>query len=726
MAGKKSAPPPKKKGKRRILNQRNFNVKMKKGTSQLLGAILALLIAGLLSVSFIQIDGPLGWVNRQLFSLFGWTSLLTPFIFLILSLILFGLRNALTRPHVLIGWLLFVLTISGFTKAGIIGESLWYGLESWVTAPGAGMILASGVAVAISVLFSLSIDQVQLVIIRILVKLRHILEYFLPSIEESDIPIGRATIATAMGNQPATPLKINTRSDPSPDRDPEPPTSPPPPKAPAEPGMRMASANSQPLPQPWKLPPTSLLANTKSGSVDRGNVKENAHIIEKTLESFGITAHVSEVNPGPAVTQYALQVPLGTKLSKITGLGQDLALNLAAPTGQIRIEAPIPGRSLVGIEVPNTSQEVVGLRQILESKEMKDIPSKMAIALGRDVSGGPKVLDITKMPHMLIAGATGTGKSVCINNIICSILFRATPTEVKFILVDPKRVELTQYNGIPHLLTPVIVDVEKVPSALKWAIETMKDRYKLFSEAGARNIESYNQAMGYQALPYIIILIDELADIMLMAPRQIEEYICRLAQMARATGIHLIVATQRPSVDVITGLIKANIPARVAFAVSSMVDSRVIIDGPGAEKLLGRGDMLYIPPDQAKPQRIQGTWVKDEEIQGLLNFVRNQGIAPEYTEEITSMTVNPDGSVTASSGGEDGKDNMFDEALRLIVNENKASASLIQRKLSVGYARAARILDQLEHAGMIGPADGAKPRDIRLDAVSAYMGSKAQ
>lgn len=724
MAGKKAAPPPPKKSKRRILNQRNFNLKMKKGTSQLLGAIISFAFAGLTSISFIQPTGPLGWVNRQLLSLLGWTSLFTPFFFLILALIMFGFRNSLTQPHVLIGWLLLILTLSGLFKTGLVGESLWFGLGDWVSPIGSGMILAAGVAIAVSVLFSLSLDQIQLVIIRILVKVRHMLEYFVPPLEEADASFARTRTSAALASGQPPPLKINTHSEPTPDTESAPPAAVKPPVSPRTDPTFKVAASEQPQ-KPWKLPPTNLLTNLKTGTVDRGNVKENANIIEKTLESFGITAHVTEVNPGPAVTQYALQVPLGTKLSKITGLGQDLALALAAPTGQIRIEAPIPGRSLVGIEVPNTTQEVVGLRQILEAKEMKDNQSKMTVALGRDVSGGPKVLDITKMPHLLIAGATGTGKSVCINNIICSLLFRATPTEVKFILVDPKRVELTQYNGIPHLLTPVIVDVEKVPSALKWAIETMKDRYKLFAEVGARNIESYNQSMGYQALPYIIILIDELADIMLMAPRQIEESICRLAQMARATGIHLIVATQRPSVDVITGLIKANIPARIAFAVSSMVDSRVIIDGPGAEKLLGRGDMLYIPPDQAKAQRIQGTWVKDEEIHGLLDFVRNQGIAPEYTEEITSMTVSSDGTVIAGDGSE-GKDNMFDEALRLIVNENKASASLIQRKLSVGYARAARILDQLEQAGLIGAADGAKPRDIRLDAVSAYMASKGQ
>jgi len=339
------------------------------------------------------------------------------------------------------------------------------------------------------------------------------------------------------------------------------------------------------------------------------------------------------------------------------------------------------------------------------------------------VSGAPITYDLAKMPHLLIAGSTGSGKSVCVNAFIASILFRASPSEVKLILVDPKRVELTQYNAIPHLLTPVIVEVEKVVSALKWAMGEMDRRYKLFAEVGARNIEGYNEMSGFQALPYIVIFIDELADIMMFAPVEVEDCVTRLAQMARATGIHLVVATQRPSVDVITGLIKANIPARISFAVSSMIDSRVIIDGPGAEKLLGKGDMLFIPPDQAKPSRIQGAFVSDTEIRKLIDFLKQQGIAPQYTEEVTTMPVNNSKGKRGVMGASEveNRDDLFEDAIRVITQHEKASASLLQRRLSIGYARAARILDELEQAGIIGPGEGAKPRDVLYKSYEQYV-----
>ena len=361
----------------------------------------------------------------------------------------------------------------------------------------------------------------------------------------------------------------------------------------------------------WDYPPLSLLQDSASGKADRGDIKANAAVIERTLESFGVQAKVVEVNLGPAVTQYAIEVALGTKLTKITGLANDLALALAAPSGLIRIEAPIPGRSLVGIELPNRAPEFVPMKKILESDVMRDSKSKLTLSLGLDVAGKPIVYNLAKMPHCLIAGQTGSGKSVAVNSFITTILFRASPNEVKFVLVDPKRVELTGYNGVPHLLAPVIVDPDKVVSALKYLMNEMDHRYKMFAHVGARNIESYNEISGFQALPHIVLVIDELADIMLFSPVEVEDCITRLAQMSRATGIHMILATQRPSVDVLTGLIKANIPCRIAFAVSSLVDSRVILDTPGAERLLGRGDMLFLPPDEARPRRIQGTYVSD-------------------------------------------------------------------------------------------------------------------
>ena len=349
---------------------------------------------------------------------------------------------------------------------------------------------------------------------------------------------------------------------------------------------------------------------------------------------------------------------------------------------------------------------------------MKKAKSKLSIALGLNVSGKPIIDDIARMPHVLIAGATGSGKTVCINSFISTILFRASPQEVKFILIDPKRVELTQYNGIPHLLTPVIVDPEKVVAALKWSIAEMERRYKVFAEVGARNIGVYNKLSGFQAMPYILIVVDELADIMFFAPSEVEDTITRIAQMARATGIHLVISTQRPSVDVITGLIKANVPCRIAFNVSSMVDSRVIIDTPGAEKLLGKGDMLYIPPDQAKPTRIQGVFISDDEINRLIKALKEKGVKPAYTEEVTTKykTV----MVGAASSGEE-KDELFNESVRVVCLYKRASASLLQRRLSIGYARAARILDQLHAAGVVGPPEGSKPRDILIKDVEEFL-----
>jgi S-DNA-T family DNA segregation ATPase FtsK/SpoIIIE len=426
---------------------------------------------------------------------------------------------------------------------------------------------------------------------------------------------------------------------------------------------------------------------------------------------------------GPAVTQYAIEVALGTKLSKITALERDLALALAAPTGTIRIEAPIPGRSLVGIELPNRSPEFVNLRKMLESDVMQANNSKLAVSLGLDVSGKPIIADLGRMPHVLIAGQTGSGKSVCINTFLATLLFRAAPSEVKLILVDPKRVEMTNYNGVPHLLSPVIVEPEKVVSALRWVLAEMERRYKLFSQAGVRNIDGYNEMSGFQALPYIVLVVDELADIMLFAPVEVEDSITRIAQMSRATGIHMVLSTQRPSVDVITGLIKANIPCRVAFAVSSQVDSRVILDTQGAEKLLGRGDMLYLPPEQAKPMRIQGAFISDREINALTSFLKNQGVAAQYTEEVTEM---PKPGITTVSGIDGNMDEYFAQAVRLVCQYEKASASLLQRRLSIGYARAARLIDQLESAGVVGPQEGSKPREVLIQSAEEFLSSSVK
>ncbi|KKR80727.1 MAG: cell division FtsK/SpoIIIE [Candidatus Daviesbacteria bacterium GW2011_GWC1_40_9] len=409
-----------------------------------------------------------------------------------------------------------------------------------------------------------------------------------------------------------------------------------------------------------------------------------------------------------------------TKIAKIANLQHDIALALATPTGTVRIEAPIPGKSLVGIEVPNRSLEVVGLKSILSSEEMTKNKSKLAVALGRDTSSRSVVVDIAKMPHCLIAGTTGSGKSILINAFITTLLFRNSPEELKLILVDPKRVELNNYNGLPHLLTPVITEPEKILSALKWSMAEMDRRYKLFQSVGVRNIAGYNEMSGFQALPNIVILIDELADLMIFAPVEVEAAITRIAQLARATGIHLVVATQRPSVDVITGLIKANIPCRIAFNVSSMIDSRVIIDQPGAEKLLGRGDMLFLPPDASKPIRIQGVFVSDAEINNLIFYLKELGIAPQYTTEVTEMPLGRMGK-----GGDFGdRDELFEEAVRTVCQYDRASASLLQRRLRVGYARAARMLDELEESGIVGPGEGSKPRDVLVRNAEEYLAQR--
>jgi S-DNA-T family DNA segregation ATPase FtsK/SpoIIIE len=469
----------------------------------------------------------------------------------------------------------------------------------------------------------------------------------------------------------------------------------------------------------WEYPPLDILSESIGAKANRGDIKQNAAIIERTLDSFGIQAKVVEVNMGPAVTQYALEIAIGTKLTKITSLANDIALALAAPTGTVRIEAPIPGKSLVGIEAPNITPEIVPLKNMLTSSQMQKSKSKLALALGLDVSGQPVVANLPRMPHILIAGSTGSGKSVAINDFISTVLFRASPDEVKFILVDPKIVELSNWNGIPHLLTPVITEPEKVLSALRWTISEMEKRYKLFAEVGVRNIDMYNEMSGFQAIPYIVIVIDELADIMLFAPVEVEDAITRLAQMSRAVGIHMILATQRPSVDVLTGLIKANIPSRVAFNVSSQVDSRVIIDQVGAEKLLGKGDMLYVPPEASKPQRIQGVYVSEPEINKLIDFLKRSGIQPQYTEEVITTPVS---KLSGSKSGS--QDELFKEAVEVVVQHDRASASLLQRRLRVGYARAARLLDELEAAGVVGVADGSKARDVLVRDAGRVLGNE--
>ncbi len=682
--------------RKRRSTRRAFNLKLKKGTVYSIVQVFFFALTGLILISFSRRGIILVRFNDLLMGYFSWATFFLPFIFLSFALLVAKVKNPLGQPNVVIGILLFFVSIVTLGRAGVVGRLAWGGASSLITSAGAFIVLLGTTLVGLIILFNTSFEQVIEIIGAILGQGRKYL-------------LGDKVFSKA---GPRGPLKVSGGA--------------PPPAVPRrpEPGVALEQKLVSNVPgeeKVWKYPSIDLLSDVESGKANRGDIKGNAATIEKTLESFGITARVVEVNLGPAVTQYALEVALGTKLSKITSLERDLALALSAPTGTIRIEAPIPGRNLVGIELPNISPELVPLRRLMESEAMRDNHSKLAVSLGLDVSGKAIVTEIGRMPHVLIAGQTGSGKSVCINAFLATILFRAAPSEVKLIMVDPKRVELTSYNGIPHLLSPVIVEPEKVISALKWILGEMDRRYKLFAQAGARNIDGYNEMSGFQALPYIVLFIDELADIMLFSPVEVEDAITRIAQMSRATGIHMVLATQRPSVDVITGLIKANIPCRIAFAVASQVDSRVILDTQGAEKLLGRGDMLYLPPEQAKPVRIQGAFVSDKETNALVSFLKNQGVSPQYTEEVTTMPRTKGGAA-----GIEGSDPLFDEAVKVVCQYERASASLLQRRLSVGYARAARIIDQLEAAGVVGPAEGSKPRDVLVQNAEEYLASASQ
>ncbi len=477
--------------------------------------------------------------------------------------------------------------------------------------------------------------------------------------------------------------------------------------------LSSAEINKSQTPEKYKKPPISLLEKpTASGRTPTGLLQEKALKLEETLRNFHVDARVLQVTQGPTVTRYEIQPAVGVKVSSIVRLADDIALNLEAKS--IRIEAPIPGKAAVGIEVENESVTMVRLREIIDSDAFKRSKSKITFAVGKDISGDAIVADLKAMPHLLIAGSTGSGKSVCINSIITSFIYKANPDEVKLILIDPKVVELGNYNGIPHLMIPVVTDPSKAAAALNWAVAEMTDRYKKFAEEGVRDLESYNEFViandeKDRVMPQVVIIIDELADLMMAAPSQIEESICRLAQMARAAGMHLIVATQRPSVDVITGVIKANIPSRIAFAVSSQVDSRTILDMQGAEKLVGKGDMLFNPMGMGKPIRVQGTFVSDTEVHKVIEFVKGQVDKTEYNEDVLSKIERSN-----VQEGADDTDELLPDAIDLVVNSGQASVSMLQRRFRIGYNRAARIVDMMEARGIIGPQDGSRPRQVLM------------
>ena len=481
----------------------------------------------------------------------------------------------------------------------------------------------------------------------------------------------------------------------------------------------------------YKFPPVSLLKrNPGTASGGKSEYRVTAQRLQETLLTFGVKVTITDISCGPTVTRYELQPEQGVKVSKIVSLSDDIKLNLAA--ADIRIEAPIPGKAAIGIEVPNKEAGSVYFRELVESKEFKESQSAISFGVGKDIAGKTIIADIAKMPHLLIAGATGSGKSVCINTIIMSILYKADPEDVKLIMIDPKVVELTAYNGIPHLMIPVVTDPKKAAGALNWAVIEMTKRYQLFAEYNVRNLKGYNKKVEevqaqvnkeeseIKKLPQIVVIVDELADLMMVAHGDVEDAIVRLSQLARAAGIHLVIATQRPSVDVITGLIKANVPSRIAFAVSSLVDSRTILDMSGAEKLLGKGDMLFYPTGYPKPVRVQGAFVSDEEVSKVVDFLKDQSSDVTYDPEIASQIEN---SAAASSGAasasgtqsdNSGRDEYFKQAAELIIESEKASIGMLQRKFKVGFNRAARIMDQLAEAGVVGPDEGTKPRTILM------------
>lgn len=473
----------------------------------------------------------------------------------------------------------------------------------------------------------------------------------------------------------------------------------------------------------WKLPSVDLLQDPVIKPQNKEIYKKNALVIERTLSSFGVQARVVEVLVGPTVVQYALSMAVGIKVSKIQNLADDLALALAAPASSVRIEAPIPGTSLVGVEVPNPTPNFVYAKELMSKLSTEVDKYELAIVLGKDIAGRMLIKDLTQMPHLLVAGATGTGKSVGINSILLGLLMTKTPDELRLILVDPKMVEMAPYNGIPHLLTPVITDMELVMNALQWAIEEMTSRYRMLKHAGVRKITEYNQKMGYAAMPYIVIVIDEMADLMLSTGVDVETKIVRLAQMSRAVGIHLILATQRPSVNVVTGLIKANIPSRIAYSVASGTDSRVIIDQVGAENLIGNGDMLFKSPKDIRPVRIQGSYSDIKDLDKVIDYIKEQTQEVEYSDEIVAPR-NEDGKTYDPDAVSLSEDPLFNDALNAVINAQKASSSLLQRKLRIGYNRAARLIDELEAVKAIGPAEGSNHRKVLVTSASQVTGSQ--
>lgn len=680
-------------------------IKVKKDTFFHLIGLGILLIALLGYISFFQTGALLIVVHGFLTRQFGWLALMVPTLVLFISIHFFKSKKlTVIKPYVTVGLFLISVALIGAMKTGNVGRVISFNLVSDFSSVGAFLILLVTFVVGIVLFFNTSLDVFIVMVFEGLKMAFAFIKNTLSSRSQSasgeaKTPVKGEFMSQRPVAQPVAPV-VNTPSRPV--------------VATKESDLHIRPLLGQ-SGREWVFPPISLMETIDEQKADVGDVATNSATIEQTLDSFGIKARVCEINQGPTVTQYAIEIVMGTKLSKITALGGDLALALAATNGQVRIEAPIPGRSLVGIEIPNRRSEMVTLKRMLLEPEAAENHHPLSVPLGLDVSGKPVFANLGKMPHVLVAGTTGSGKSILLNAWLCNFLFRTTPEDLRLILVDPKRVEFTSYNGIPHLLTEVIVDPEKIISALKWTVGEMNNRYKQFATVGARNLESYNAKENIEKLPYIVFIVDELADLMMVAAREAEELITRIAQMARATGIHLVLATQRPSVNVITGLMKANIPSRIAFNVPSLVDSRVVLDMPGAEKLVGKGDMLYLPSDQAKPRRIQGPYLSEKDVAGVVGFLKQHVPEVHYTEEVTEQDVSTShatGGMFKTGSGSSDSDPLFAQALELVYQDGKASASFLQRRLKVGYSRAARLIDQLHEAGYVGPADGSKPREL--------------
>lgn len=731
-----------------------FKIRIKKETARSVGSIGLVLFSLLSFLSFLFPNYSLNSIiNETYFKLFGYTALLVPFLIIFIALYSLHLKWKYLEPRFLLGGILLTVSLGVFFHVfllgdgayeaaqdgrggGILGYHLATVISNAISKAGAFFSSLLSVLIALLIMFDIPLQKITDVLEAYLKKLK--VPFFLGWFSglfrktsegkpEVSLTSGVNNSLSSVGTNPLFSAAMTSSQTEEPQEE-----------------FVIVSTYSEPqnrsnvnelasvgdssesitglvhkrepkLPYAnkiWDYPPKELLQEPPAMQVDEAMNEQRKKIIVEKLKSFGLNVRVSDINPGPTVTRFAIEAPPGAKIAKIAALQSDLAMALASPTGNVRIEAPIPGKNLVGIEVPNTIRSPVLFKELLMSDSMRGMKSKIGVAMGKDVGGYTVVYDLAKMPHLLVAGATGSGKSVFLHSLMFSLLFRASPQEVKFILIDPKRVELMHYIDMPHLMTPVITETEKAPSVFRWAVTEMERRYKLFESARSRNIEAYNEKSGFQAIPYVVIVVDELAEIMVRDPAAVEKSIIRLGQLSRATGIHLVLTVQRPSTDIITGLIKANIPSRVAFNVTSQVDSRVIIDQPGAEKLLGRGDMLFVPPDASKPVRLQGAFVSDAEITNTVNWLKNTGFEPEYREEI--FNVPQDDHKNSSGFGNDELDNKYDEAVEVVRTSGKASISYLQRRLSIGYSRAARIMDQMEEHGIVSSQSGSKGREISL------------